>query len=170
MEVDVHRFRRQAERLLADGADCALDRAQLMARTTELLPGWDESWLLLAREQLRQLRLHALEVEAHRLAERGRYPEAIDVMLAVVAEEPLRESAQTALIEAHLCEGNAFEARRQFDMFARLLWSELGIRPSAELYSRVGAAVPPISTEKALARSMNPRVGGPRVRAAARIS
>jgi DNA-binding SARP family transcriptional activator len=169
VEVDVHRFRRQAKRLLSGGGECGRDRAQLMARTTDLLPGWDESWLLLAREQLRQLRLHALEVEAHRLAERGRYPEVIDVMLAVVAEEPLRESAQTALIEAHLCEGNVFEARRQFDMFAKLLWNELGIRPSAELYGRVGAVVPPTSTDNASPRSINARVVGSRVRSAARI-
>jgi hypothetical protein len=33
-------------------------------------------------------------------------------MLAVVAEEPLRESAQVALIEARLAEGNAAETRR----------------------------------------------------------
>ena len=113
-----------------------------MARNCELLPGWDETWLLLAREQLRQLRLHALEVSGRRLAEQGCYPEAIDVMLMVIAEEPLRESAQTALIEAHLCEGNAIEARRQFERFAALLWKELRMRPSAGLYGWLGVVSP----------------------------
>ena len=170
VEVDVHRFRSQAERLLAASAECGRDRAQLMARTTELLPGWEESWLLLAREQLRQLRLHALEVEAGRLAAGDKYPEAIDVMLAVVAEEPLRESAQTALIEAHLCEGNVFEARRQFDMFAKLLWRELGIRPCAELYGRVGAT-PPASTKAAVpVASIRSRPAGWHMRSAARAN
>lgn len=140
--VDVHQYRRHAERLLAERSDCPRERANLMARNCELLPGWDETWLLLAREQLRQLRLHALETSGRRLADHGRYPEAIDVMLAVVDEEPLRESAQTALIEAHLCEGNVIEARRQFDGFAALLWRELGVRPSPELFRRVGATVP----------------------------
>ena len=73
------------------------------------MPGWDEDWLLLAREQLRQMRLHAAEVTARRLRERGRYTESIDVMLAVIAEEPLRESAQGVLIDAHLGEGNVIE-------------------------------------------------------------
>jgi DNA-binding SARP family transcriptional activator len=142
VRVDVHQYRGQAERLLSAATDCRGDRAHLMARSCELLPGWDETWLLLAREQLRQLRLHALEVSGRRLVEAGRYPEAIDVLLTVVGEEPLRESAQTALIEAHLCEGNLVEARRQFDTFAATMWSELGLRPSAELYGRVRAALP----------------------------
>ena len=138
--VDVHQFRRYAERLLVEKHDSPRDRAHLIARTTDLLPGWDETWLLLAREQLRQLRLHALEVAGRRLADSGRYSETIDVMLAVVAEEPLRESAQTVLIEAHLCEGNLCEARRQFGVFADMLWTELGIHPSRELFGRVGVA------------------------------
>lgn len=143
VEVDVHQYRSHAERLLAERADCPHERTQLMARNNELLPGWDEAWLLLAREQLRQLRLHALETAGRRLADLGRYQEAIDVMLAVIAEEPLRESAQTVLIEAHLCEGNAAEARRQFDLFAEMLWTELGLQPSPELFGRVGAEAPP---------------------------
>jgi DNA-binding SARP family transcriptional activator len=137
VRVDVHQYRRHAEQLLTDREDCPHERAQLMARNSELLPGWDETWLLLAREQLRQLRLHVLETAGRRLADRGRYPEAIDVMLMVVNEEPLRESAQAALIEAHLCEGNVIEARRQFSKFADLLWTELALRPSPELYGRV---------------------------------
>jgi len=156
--VDVHQYRRHAERQLADRSDCPRERAHLMARNCELLPGWDETWLLLAREQLRQLRLHALETSGRRLADQGRYPEAIDVMLMVVAEEPLRETAQTALIEAHLCEGNVIEARRQFANFADLLWSELALRPSPELYGRVGAKPPrPSDPPVAARRTVDPK-------------
>lgn len=142
VKVDVHQYKKWAGQLLAAPTDCPRDRAQLMVCNVDLLPGWDETWLLLAREQLRQLRLHALEVSGRRLASAGLYPEAIDVMLIVVAEEPLRESAQSALIEAHLCEGNVVEARRQFDAFASLLFDELGVLPSPELYGRVGARPP----------------------------
>lgn len=142
VHVDVYLYRTEAARMLEGGSDCALNRGGLMAQATELLPGWDESWLVLAREQLRQLRLHALEVEANRLTGQGRHAEAIDVMLAVVADEPLRESAQAVLIDAHLAEGNVFEARRQFEIFAEQLWAELAICPSADLYATVGA-IPP---------------------------
>lgn len=141
VSVDAHQYRVLAERLLANSADCPGERAHLMARNCELLPGWDETWLLLAREQLRQLRLHALEASGRRLAQQGRYPDAIDVMLMVVAEEPLRETAQTALIEAHLCEGNVIEARRQFTLFADTLWDDLGVVPTPELCGRVGVKV-----------------------------
>ncbi|HET7399948.1 MAG TPA: BTAD domain-containing putative transcriptional regulator [Intrasporangium sp.] len=143
VEVDVHRLRRQAQRTLAEDSG-ELELPQLLVRAEELLPGWDEDWLLLAREQLRQMRLHAAEVTARRLRERGRYTEAIDVMLAVVAEEPLRESAQGALIDAHLAEGNVFEARRQLVAFTRQLWAELGLRPSSELFRKVGVPCPPL--------------------------
>ena len=54
-------------------------------------------------------------------------------MLSVVNEEPLRESAQTILIEAHLRVGNVADACRQYRRFRTDLWDELGLRPSEEL-------------------------------------
>ncbi|MGX9787904.1 AfsR/SARP family transcriptional regulator [Mycobacterium sp. MMS18-G62] len=138
VSVDVHQFRRQAEDLLNEQLPWHREHSGFMGRTAELLPGWDEDWLLLAREQLRQLRLHALEASAARLQAAGRYPEAIDIMLAVIADEPLRESAHAALIDAHLRQGNLCEARRQFSTMARLLWNELRVRPAPELARKVG--------------------------------
>ena len=103
----------------------------------DLLPGWDEDWLLLERERIRQLHLHALEALAHRLRARGRYAEAVDAALAAVTAEPLRESAQSALISVHLAEGNVTEAYRQYDSYTALLWAELRITPSAALAAKV---------------------------------
>ncbi len=143
--VDVHGFRDRAQQILADrptDAPAMLAEARELACAAELLPGWDEVWLLLAREQLRQLRLHAMETVARRLNEQGRTAEAIDMMLILVAEEPLRESAQSALIEAHLGEGNVCEARRQLTSYATLLWTELSLRPSPELIEKVGIEPP----------------------------
>ncbi|GDY80020.1 hypothetical protein SAV31267_095050 [Streptomyces avermitilis] len=40
----------------------------------DLLPGWDEDWVLFERERLRQLRLHALDSLAHRLLAEGTTP------------------------------------------------------------------------------------------------
>lgn len=140
--VDVHRFRHIADRMIGDLDAHTTESARVVAGSTELLPGWDESWLVLAREQLRQARLHALEASAAYLRRARRFPEAIDAMLDVIAEEPLRESAHTALIDAYLSEGNASEALRQFDRFAALLWYELGIRPSDALCERVGLGLP----------------------------
>ncbi|WP_433684761.1 AfsR/SARP family transcriptional regulator [Nocardia sp. CA-119907] len=140
VDVDVHRFRRQAESMLAD--DIGHADLRLLCAAGELLPGWDDDWLVLFREQLRLLRLHTLETVARRYCEQGHHPEAIDLILRVVGEEPLRESAHTVLIDAHLGAGNAAEARRQFDVFAANLWRELGLRPSARLGQRVGMPGP----------------------------
>jgi DNA-binding SARP family transcriptional activator len=54
------------------------------------------------------------------------------VHLAVQAE-PLRESGQLALIEAHQAAGNWAVARQQFDAFRRILRREIGVDPSPEL-------------------------------------
>jgi DNA-binding SARP family transcriptional activator len=146
VRVDVHHFRSIADQMIGEGDHHTAESARVIARSTELLPGWDESWLVLAREQLRQARLHALEASAAHLRRQRRFPEAIDAMLHVIAEEPLRESAHAALIDAYLSEGNASEAMRQFDGFAALLWRELGIRPSHALCERVGlelTSIPP---------------------------
>jgi DNA-binding SARP family transcriptional activator len=132
--VDVHDFRRCAEELLASDSPHQLNaHVYALPSPVDLLPGWDEDWLLLIREQLRLLRLHALEHGAEVLSSHGLHPQAIDLILRVVSEEPLRESAQAVLIKAHLHVGNAAEARRQLDGFAAQLRDQLGIRPSEEL-------------------------------------
>ncbi|MFN6546620.1 AfsR/SARP family transcriptional regulator [Mycolicibacterium nivoides] len=134
VRVDVHEFRRQAEQMLADTTDYESPGLVPHLRSpADLLPGWDEDWLLLTREQLRLLRLHALEHTARRMCERGLYAQTIDVILSVVDEEPLRESAQGILIKAHLCAGNPADAIRQYDRFRSNLWKELGLRPSPDL-------------------------------------
>lgn len=134
VRVDVEEFRRRAEAVLADetisGGHC---RLLDLPNTTELLPGWDEDWLVLRREQMRMLRLHALEHSARRMCDQGAHAQAVDVLLQVVDEEPLRESARAILIDAHLRAGNLAEARRQFRLFEAVLWREIKVRPSSEM-------------------------------------
>jgi len=99
----------------------------------DLLPGWDEEWLLLDRERHRQLRIHALERLSEVLTERGHYARAIDVACAAIRVEPLHESAHAALIAAHMAEGNRTEAIRHFRAYTRLLDEEAGLEPSSRL-------------------------------------
>ena len=89
--------------------------------------------MIVERERLRQIRVHALEELSRRLAVGHRYGHAIDAALAAIAADPLRESAHRRLIEAHLAEGNASEAIRQYETYAELLASQLGIEPSPAL-------------------------------------
>jgi DNA-binding SARP family transcriptional activator len=140
VDVDVRRCVAQASRLLTDDEDLQPPDTDLSALRGDLLPGWDEDWLLLERERIRQIQIHALEALAHRLRRRGRHLEAIEAAFAAIAEEPLRESAHAALIDIFLAERNIAQARSQLDRYAALLWSELAIKPSVELTNRVAAA------------------------------
>jgi len=95
----------------------------------DLLPGWYDDWVIFERERL----LHALDMLSLRLVREGRFGEAVEAALLAVEAEPLRESAQRALLAAHLAEGNLIEARRAYARYARLLARELGVRPAVEL-------------------------------------
>jgi DNA-binding SARP family transcriptional activator len=99
----------------------------------DLLPGWDEEWLLIDRERLTQMRLHALEALSERLVARGRYAEAVEAGLLATRGEPLRESSHRSLIKAHLAEGNVVDAMRVFRRFRMVLRDELGLEPSRQM-------------------------------------
>lgn len=140
LALDLDEAQRCAKALLS--GDVAEPEGRLVdVLEHDLLPAWDEEWLVIERERQRQLRMHALEALSASLGEAGRYPEAIAAALAAVRAEPLRESAQRALIAAHLGEGNVSEAVRQLDGYRQLLDAELGIAPSAQLEALVGGAL-----------------------------
>lgn len=96
----------------------------------ELLPGWYDDWVILARERLRLLRLHALELLSARLLRAGQTLWAMEAAMAAVRAEPLRESAHGAVLAVHVASGNADEARRYFEQVRRMLRDELGVEPS----------------------------------------
>ncbi|MFF7933669.1 DNA-binding SARP family transcriptional activator [Streptomyces sp. SAI-126] len=108
----------------------------------DLLPGWYDDWALMERERVRQRLLHALEAQSRQLAQQGCFGRAVEAAMQAVGADPLRESAQRALVEAHLAEGNWTEARRSLDFYAELLDRELGVPPGSEitalLYGRRG--------------------------------
>lgn len=106
----------------------------------ELLPGWYEDWVVFERERLRQRLLHGLEALSRHLTRAGRCAEAVEAAMAVVGVDPLRESAQRVLIEAHLAEGNLVEARRAFEAYRVVAHRELGVAPGRELITLVGDA------------------------------
>jgi DNA-binding SARP family transcriptional activator len=139
--VDAHELASRARRLLdgvPEDSDVTLDEHLLSG---ELLPGWYDDWVLIERERLRQLRIHALEALADQLREAGRYGQAVEAGLAAVRAEPLRESAHRVLMRIYFDEGNEGEALRQHELYRRFLNAELGIEPSArmrELVSSLG--------------------------------
>ncbi|HEV3464041.1 MAG TPA: bacterial transcriptional activator domain-containing protein, partial [Actinomycetota bacterium] len=136
VDVDLAELAATAGRLEAPGPDGDPHPAPALL-ASDLLPDWYEDWVLLERERVRQLRLHALEALCQRLTGAGRYGQAVQAGLAAVAGEPLRESAHRTLIQAHLAEGNPGEALRQYRLYTRLLADELAIEPSAAIRAMV---------------------------------
>jgi len=133
VRVDVREFSAWAQRVHDPAAQADDLVAPDVALQGELLPGWYDDWVLLERERLRQLRMHALEVLAERLLAAGRHGEAIEAAYAAVRGEPLRESAHRVLVRAHLAEGNVAEAVRAHGSFCRMLDEELGVAPTAQM-------------------------------------
>jgi DNA-binding SARP family transcriptional activator len=132
--VDLRETRHIARNLWRGGTPPADLDASIERLTRELLPDWDEIWLEPERERYRQLRLHALESLSRRLAGDGRLADAVEAAHAALVTEPASESAERALMDALVAEGNRALAARSFDRFRRRLWRDLRVRPSRELF------------------------------------
>lgn len=146
--VDVREAGQLAARLLAGGDRDLVVAVDVRSFCGELLPDLWDSWLVVERERVRQLHLHALERLSEDLVGRGRHAHAVMAAMAAVEMDPLRESANRVLIAAHLAEGNRVDALRQFGAYRRLLADELGLAPSAELVRLAGAGADATGTPR----------------------
>jgi len=144
VRVDLREAQACAQRLLiGDGPLSRADRCGHSEElfSLELLPGWYEDWVLLQAEAWRQFRLHALEALSARLSAEDCHARAVSAALTAVAVDPLRESARSVLIRAHLAESNRSEALREFETYRQFLRRALGVEPTARLHGLVGAAM-----------------------------
>lgn len=139
VEVDIRALLSLARALVDESRLIDLDGVDGQALASDLLPGWHDDFVELERERFRQLRLHALEALARRLARLGSYGAALDAALIAVAAEPLRESAHRTVIEVHLAEGNRGEAVRQYRSLKQILQQQLGIAPSPRTVEVIAA-------------------------------
>jgi DNA-binding SARP family transcriptional activator len=131
--IDIRELEVRARELLNTPQAPAGEVVATLCLAGDLLPDWYEDWLLIERESLRQLRLHALEALCERLTGSGRLGEALQAALAAVSADPLRESAHRALIRVYLAEGNRSEVFRQYALFRDLLHERLEIEPSSQI-------------------------------------
>lgn len=135
-DCDLPNARRAASRAIS-GELLEFDEIDLL--TADILPGWHEEWVVPAQEEFHLIRVQALEAACRSLTRDEQYALAIRAGAAAVAAEPLRESAAEALIDAHLEQGNRFEAVQCFRALASQLREELGIDPNVALTERVKA-------------------------------
>lgn len=127
---------------LVDGSATETDLRAVYWRNDmmDLLPGWYDDWVIFERERIRQRFLHALEVLARRLVVAARCAEAVEVAISAVHADPLRESANSVLVKAHLAEGNLIEGRRAYERYRDIVRRELGVEPGRELTDMVRLA------------------------------
>ncbi len=130
VEVDVYRYIVEATSSMRSTTRTPATDLEGIGYEGELLPGWDEQWLVTDRERLRQLRLHLLEEEAKRQAREGHFGLALEAAFAALSVDPLRETAHRRIIEIHLAEGNIAEARRAYQTCRHVMIDEVGVVPS----------------------------------------
>ncbi len=95
----------------------------------DLLEDWDVEWCQLEREELRQRHLHTMRAVAEGFERRGRYDLALQHVRKAVRTDPLDEAAQRILIRSLYRNGDRAAAVDQFNRFADLARSELGVEP-----------------------------------------
>ena len=156
LRVDLHEATARARRLVDGSAERGEVNFDTLPLTGELLPDWYDDWVLTEREHFRQLWLHALEALSKRLIELERFGEAVEVAAIAVATDPLRESAQRSVIRAHLAEGNASEALRQYNRYREMLAEEVGLAPSIKMEGLVHALRPRSRSGQRKSRIENP--------------
>jgi DNA-binding SARP family transcriptional activator len=140
VQVDVREVTDWAWRVIEGrGEPADLDR---IPPAGDLLSDWYDEWVVLERERLHQLRLHALEGICRGLLESGRTARAIDAALAVVNVDPLRETAYRLLIEAHVHEGNWSEAVRARRRYVSVVRDQLGLDVSDRLADLIPGTLP----------------------------
>lgn len=129
VECDAQRLERWSWELLSS-PDRLVPAGDLCALADDLLMAWDEEWIVVEREWLRQLRMQTLDLLSERLIVARRAGEAVLVAMAAVRGDPLRESSQRLLVAAHESNHNRSQALRQYDRYKTLLRRELGLEPA----------------------------------------
>ena len=141
--VDVWLLSDLAHRLIHRPEPEDLARLPELIRCGELLPDWDDGWVVADRERFRLLRLEALERAAAVFIGQGHFGDALVAALAVNGAEPLRESGWRLVMQVHAGKGNAAEALCCYRAYQRLLRAELGLEPSPSMHRLVETLRPP---------------------------
>jgi len=128
--VDLRRGEDVAHRILDGSFALKEGFAALEFLRADLLPDWEDEWLVFERMRYRELRVHALERMCERFTTDGEYALAVEIGMLAVECEPLRESAHRTLMRAFIAEGNPARAIRQLHLLEVRLQAELQVEPS----------------------------------------
>ncbi|HEX8935750.1 MAG TPA: bacterial transcriptional activator domain-containing protein [Pseudonocardiaceae bacterium] len=144
VRVDLHGLLGQARRIVGTrpAPGDPTRREAIAGLSRELLPSWSEDWLLPERERWDQVRLHALETMALQYLAAEDYLTALEVALAAVSVDSIRESAHRIVVKVHIAEGNSASAIRHYQWYRGLVQRELGVTPSRQMDELIHSCVP----------------------------
>ncbi len=138
IEVDVDRLVALAS-LLHAGDRRHASAGLLDLPVGELLPTWDDDWVLPERDRLRQVQLYALTDLARLCMTSGDFGAAVDAAYRALRLDALRESTYRVLVQTYVEAGDYAEALRCFDSYRRMLSAELSVAPSPQMLEIVTA-------------------------------
>lgn len=136
VQVDLGEALRWAHELTAQPKAAILPPGRdeaVAALARPLMPDWSDEWLLFERERWNQVRVHTLEILTRRLIAAEEYLAALEAAMTAVSIEPVRESANRAVMEVHIAEGNSACAVVHYQRYRGLLQRELGIVPTTAM-------------------------------------
>lgn len=133
VDVDLHRVRAVIATLSSGTNDSFPAGTIGQLGGAELLPGWNDEWILGEQWHLRLQRVAALERLAAGWLQRRDQWLALEAAAAALELEPLRESAVVAMAQAHLQTGNRAMALELLLNFEARLRAELGVAASPRL-------------------------------------
>jgi DNA-binding SARP family transcriptional activator/predicted ATPase len=97
----------------------------------DLLPDFDDEWIVAERERLHQIRLRALVTLINLLEEQQDYPSALTYTQQLLRVDGLNESTYATLMRLHGLKGDRAKALQVYHQCMTMLREELGIDPSA---------------------------------------
>jgi hypothetical protein len=127
VQVDVMAF----DRAIAQGDAASLQQAVALYGGP-LLEGCGEEWVLLERQQREQAYLSAREQLTEQALQAGEAGKAAGHLRAVIALDPLRESAQRGLLQALAASGDYAAAVQVYRELRLLLRRDLNTEPAPE--------------------------------------
>jgi DNA-binding SARP family transcriptional activator len=113
----------------------------------DLLPDWDDEWVLLERERLQQLHLRVLERLVKALEAQHDYQTALTYARQMLRIDSLNEATYSALMRLYSLSGDRAKALQVYHQCMTVLREELGIDPSLttrKLYEQLLRADEPL--------------------------
>ncbi|MCI0476184.1 MAG: bacterial transcriptional activator domain-containing protein, partial [Anaerolineales bacterium] len=128
--VDVEEFRKISD--LSSPSLTSNLQSLISLYRGDLLEGFYDDWLLLEREQLREMYLQALERLVQVYKSTQHYADALNAALKLTTSDPLRESAHREVMRLYFLLQRPDAALKQFATCRQILSTELALDPEPE--------------------------------------